>query len=95
MTLREQVLTTVRRAGAIGSLPSDSPDERLLKSTLVLTSILISMLSCVWVGTYAALGLWLAALIPLGYQVASLLGLAVLRPDEAVRTPTARARSRS
>ena len=76
MTLREHVQTTVRRVGAIGSLPSDSPDERLRKSTLVLTSILISMLSCVWVGTYAALGLWLAALIPLGYQVASLLGLA-------------------
>jgi len=62
----------------MASLPSDSPDEQLRKSTLVLTSILITVFSCVWVGTYAALGLWDAALVPLGYQVASLVGLAFL-----------------
>ena len=67
----------VRRTTAIASLPSDSPDERLRKSTLVLTSILITVFSCIWVGVYAALGLWLAALVPLGYQVASLAGLAL------------------
>jgi adenylate cyclase len=68
----------VRRTAAIASLPSDSPDERLRKSTLVLTSILITIFSCIWVGTYAVLGLWLAALVPLVYQVASLVGLAFL-----------------
>ena len=48
----------VRRTAAIGSLPSDTPDERLRKSALVLSSLLITFLSFVWVGTYAALGLW-------------------------------------
>ena len=78
MRSREWRERIVRRTAAIASLPSDSPDEQLRKSTLVLTSILITVFSCVWVGTYAALGLWDAALVPLGYQVASLVGLAFL-----------------
>jgi adenylate cyclase len=78
MRSREWRGRIVQHAAAIASLPSDSPDERLRKSTLVLTSILITVFSCIWVGTYAALGLWLAALVPLGYQVASLVGLALL-----------------
>jgi adenylate cyclase len=36
-----------------------------------LSSVLMASLSCVWVGTYAALGLWLPAAIPLVYQLAS------------------------
>ena len=78
MRSREWRGRIVRRTAAIASLPSDSPDEQLRKSTLVLTSILITVFSCIWVGTYAALGLWDAALVPLGYQVASLVGLAFL-----------------
>ena len=78
MRSREWRGRIVGRTAAIASLPSDSPDERLRKSTLVLTSILITIFSCIWVGTYAALGLSLAALVPLGYQVASLVGLAFL-----------------
>ena len=76
MRLREWASTAVGRAAAVGSLPSDTPDERLRKSALVLSSLLITVLSFVWVGTYAALGLWRSALIPLAYQVASLVGLA-------------------
>jgi guanylate cyclase len=67
----------VARAAAAGSLPTDSPEERLRKSALVLSSLLITALACVWVATYAALGLWVSAGIPLAYQVASLLGLAL------------------
>ena len=78
MNSREWRGRIVRRTAAIASLPSDSPDERLRKSTLVLTSILITIFSCIWVATYAVLGLWLAALVPLVYQVASLVGLAFL-----------------
>ena len=70
--------TTVVRAAAIGALPSDTPDERLRKSALVLSSLLITALSFIWVGTYAALGLWRSALIPLAYQLASLIGLVFL-----------------
>jgi adenylate cyclase len=76
MGFREWATTAVGRAGAAGSLPLDTPDERLRKSALVLSSLLITSLSFIWVGTYAALGLWRSALIPLAYQVASLVGLA-------------------
>jgi adenylate cyclase len=76
MSFREWASTAVGRAGAAGSLPLDNPEERLRKSALVLSSLLITALSFIWFGTYAALGLWLSALIPLAYQVASLVGLA-------------------
>jgi adenylate cyclase len=36
----------------------------------------MAALACVWVATYALLGLWLPAAIPFAYQVASALGLA-------------------
>jgi guanylate cyclase len=65
----------VERAAAVGSLPSDTPEERMRRSALVLSSLLITVLSFVWIGTYAALGLWLSALIPFAYQVVSVLGL--------------------
>ncbi len=76
MSFREWASTAVGRAAAVGSLPSDTPEERLRKSALVLSSLLITCLSFVWVATYAALGLWRSALIPFAYQVASLAGLA-------------------
>jgi class 3 adenylate cyclase len=61
----------LRRLAAIGALPSDSDEVRLRKSVLVLSSTLMASLSFVWVGTYAALGLWLSAAIPFAYQLAS------------------------
>lgn len=76
MRFREWASTAVTQAAALGSLSSDTPDEGLRKSALVLSSLLITILSFVWVGTYAALGLWRSALIPAAYQVASLVGLA-------------------
>jgi adenylate cyclase len=75
MSFREWASTVVGQAAAAGSLPSDTPDERLRKSALVLSSLLITILSFIWVGTYAALELWRSALIPFAYQVASLVGL--------------------
>jgi class 3 adenylate cyclase len=52
-------------------MPSDSEETRLRKSVLVLSSGLMATLALVWVGTYAALGLWLSAAIPFAYQLAS------------------------
>ena len=75
MTFRDWASTAVGRAAAVGSLPTDTADERLRKSALVLSSLLITSLSFIWVGTYAALGLWRSALIPLAYQIASVVGL--------------------
>src|SRR5215217_4573862 len=76
MSFREWSSKIARQAAAVGSLPADTPDEQLRKSALVLSSLLITTLSVVWVGTYAALGLWRSALIPLAYQVVSMVGLA-------------------
>jgi guanylate cyclase len=75
MSVREWVSKAVEEIAAVGALPSDTPDERLRKSALVLSSLLITSLSFIWVGTYAALGLWRSALIPLAYQIASVVGL--------------------
>lgn len=61
----------LRRFAAVGALPSDSEEIRLRKSVLVLSSSLMATLAFVWVGTYAALGLWLSAVIPFAYQLAS------------------------
>jgi adenylate cyclase len=61
----------LRRFAGVGTLPSDSDETRLRKSVLVLSSSLMATLAFVWVGTYAALGLWLSAAIPFAYQVAS------------------------
>jgi guanylate cyclase len=78
MSVHEWARKAVATAAAVGSLPSDSAEEQLRKSALVLSSLLITILSCIWVATYAVLGFWLSALIPFLYQVASLAGLAFL-----------------
>jgi class 3 adenylate cyclase len=65
----------LRRLTDLGSLPSDSAELRLRKSVLVLSSCLMATLACVWVGTYAALGLWLSAVIPFVYQFASVVSI--------------------
>jgi adenylate cyclase len=72
--VRETTLTPpawLGRLTALGALPSDSEELRLRKAVLVLSSSLMATLAIVWVVTYAALGLWLSAAIPLAYQLAS------------------------
>jgi adenylate cyclase len=59
------------RLAGIGTLPSDAPELRLRKGVLTLSSTLIASLACVWVATYATLGLWVSAAIPFTYQLAS------------------------
>jgi hypothetical protein len=59
----------------VGTLPSDSGEDRLRKATLTLLTLLIVPLATIWVVTYGALGLWLSASIPLAYQVLSLASL--------------------
>ena len=76
--MRETVLNPpawLRRLTELGSLPSDSEEFRLRKSVLVLSSSLMATLACIWVGTYAVLGLWLSAAIPFVYQLASALSI--------------------
>jgi len=65
----------VRRLAEIGALPSDPEELRVRKAILVLSSTLMTSLACIWVGTYAALGLWASATIPFAYQVASVISI--------------------
>jgi adenylate cyclase len=61
----------LRRLTELGVLPADPEDVRLRKAVLTLSAVLMATLACVWVGTYAALGLWVSAAIPFAYQLAS------------------------
>jgi len=65
----------LQRLLAIGALPSDSDELRVRKAVLVLSTVLMASLAVVWVLTYAILGLWVSALIPFVYQVASAISL--------------------
>src|SRR5689334_22266156 len=70
-TARVRLPAWLRWLPELGSSPSDSEEVRLSKSVLTLSATLMATLAFVWVGTYAALGLWLSAAIPFAYQVAS------------------------
>jgi adenylate cyclase len=65
----------LRRLTNLGRSPSDSEELRLRKAVLVLSSSLMATLACIWVVTYAALGLWVSAAIPFVYQLASAASL--------------------
>jgi adenylate cyclase len=65
----------LERVSSIGSLPDDSPEERLSKATLTLSVVLEGTLASVWVVLYWVLGLPVSAAIPFGYQVFVLAGL--------------------
>jgi len=64
----------VARIAQVGASDADTPDERIYKEAVNLSALLISVLSCAWVATYAALGLWVSAAIPLVYQLLTLGG---------------------
>jgi adenylate cyclase len=68
----------LERFALLGARPSDTDEERLRKGALVLTAALITLVSFTWVGTYLALGLWPAALIPAAYQVVTVGAIAFL-----------------
>jgi guanylate cyclase len=59
----------------IGASPGDSDELRLRKSVLVLSSALMASLALIWIVTYAVLGLWVSAAIPLCYQLASAVSI--------------------
>jgi len=65
----------IERAAKAGALPEDSEDLRLRKASLVLSALLISGLSFVWVILYFAKGLPISGSIPLAYQVVTVVGL--------------------
>jgi adenylate cyclase len=72
-----QVPGWLRGLAELGAVPSDSEELRLRKAVLTLSSTMMASLACVWVVTYAVLGLWVSAAIPFGYQLASALSIFV------------------
>jgi class 3 adenylate cyclase len=69
--MRSRLPDWLERLAAIGALASDSEELRVRKAVLVLSSTLMASLAFIWVVTYAVLGLWASAAIPLAYQLAS------------------------
>jgi adenylate cyclase len=59
----------VERLANAGAMPADSPEVRLRKASLVLSAVLITGLSFVWVILYFSKGLPVSGSIPLAYQV--------------------------
>jgi adenylate cyclase len=52
------------RLSDLGAAPEDSRDERLRHGTLVFASVLIALISLIWVATYFAYGYPTSAAIP-------------------------------
>ena len=61
----------LQRLVEVGADPSDPDELRVRKAVLVLSASLMASFAFIWVVTYALLGLWVPAAIPLVYQVAS------------------------
>lgn len=78
--------TPLRRLAMLGVLPGDDDEERIRKETLTLSTVLVCLLSPAWVITYGVLGLWLPALIPLGYVIVSVISLVLFARTKRYRT---------
>jgi adenylate cyclase len=72
---RELLRRITARLMTASALPTDPPDVLVRKAALTLVAAVIIPLATIWVVTYAVLGLWVPASIPLAYQVLSLAGL--------------------
>ena len=58
--------------------PEDPRDERLRHGTLLFASVLIALISLIWVATYFAYGYPMSAAIPARYQLTTVVGLVML-----------------
>ena len=67
----------IERLMVAGTRPDDTYEERLRKASLVLAAGLITILACAWTGTYFALGLPRSAVIPLAYQLVTVVTLII------------------
>lgn len=68
----------MERLADLGARPEDSQDERLRQGTLIFASVLITVLSTIWVATYVAYGDPISAAIPGFYMLVTVIGLVVL-----------------
>jgi class 3 adenylate cyclase len=75
---RRSVARQLERLADLGARPEDSHDERLRQGTLIFASVLVTLLSTIWVTTFLAYGHPLSAAIPGAYQLITVIGLVVL-----------------
>jgi adenylate cyclase len=75
----------VGRLARIGASPDDGREEALRKETLVLAATLVTALAVAWVVAYSILGLYLAAAIPLAYQIVSIVNLVIFAKTRRYR----------
>lgn len=85
MALRSSLVHVIRSLAFVGVTASDTEDIRAQKATLTLAALCVTGLAFIWVGTYFALGLPTAGAIPLAYQVASVVSLAVFSRSKDYR----------
>jgi adenylate cyclase len=64
--------SALQRLAALGAVETETEEQRLRRSTLVLSTFLVCALTPFWVATYLALGLPVPASIPLAYLVVSI-----------------------
>jgi class 3 adenylate cyclase len=76
-TARQLPSRLLARLVQVGASPAESDEQRLRRTVLVLSTALMAGLSCIWVATYAGLGLVLPAVIPFAYQLASVASMAL------------------
>ena len=79
------ILRIVQRLAMLGVAATDTEETRAQKATLTLAAISVTVLAVIWVGTYAALGLFTSAAIPLIYQLASITSLGVCSSTSSPR----------
>lgn len=75
---QRRVVGMLDRLSDLGARPDDSHDERLRFGTLIFASVLIAVISVIWVATYLAFGYPRSAAIPAVYQLTTVVGLVVL-----------------
>lgn len=76
--MRRSILRLLDRLSDLGARPEQSHDERVRSGTLIFSSLVITLVSFVWVLTYFAYGYPRSAAIPLFYQLMTGVGLVVL-----------------
>jgi len=85
MTQSSALVRPLRALAFAGVAEGDPDSLRAQKVALTLAASLVTALAVVWVGTYWALGLGLAAAIPFSYQVASIVSLVVFARTKSYR----------
>jgi class 3 adenylate cyclase len=78
-------VSLVERVAAIGTLPTDTEDERIRKGALTVAAGIVSALTPIWIVTYLILDLPRSAAIPFAYLVVSVISLAAFARTKRYR----------